>query len=100
MGYIEDLRDKCLEEFEFQFKEAQEKNPDGFLFQIDFSLVSFSYGFKEGCKMIRDLDRLIKAIKKVKRQMIKRINEKCSTLDFENEQWNALSDKEKKNFKK
>lgn len=100
MGYIEDLRDKCLEEFKPQLEEAKEKNPDDFLFQTDFSVVSFSCGFIEGWKTIHELNRLIKAIQKIKRQIVTRINKKCSNLDLGTEQWNALSDKEKRNFKK
>lgn len=100
MGYVEDLRDKCLEEFKPQLEEAKEKNPDDFLFQMDFSVVSFSYGFIEGWKTIHELNRLIKAIRKTKRQITVRINEHCASLNLGTEQWNALSDKEKRDFKK
>lgn len=100
MGYIEDLRYKCLEEFKPQLEEAKEKNPDDFLFQTDFSVVSFSYGFIEGWKTIHELNRLIKVIQKTKRQIIVRINGTCASLDLGTEQWSALTDKEKRNFKK
>ena len=100
MGYIEDLRDKCLDEFKPQLEEAKEKNQDDFLFQMDFSVVSFSYGFIEGWKTIHELNRLIKVIRKTKRQITVGINKHCASLDLGTEQWNALSDKEKKNFKK
>lgn len=99
MGYIENLHDECLEKFKLQLEETKEENQNEVLFQMDFSAVSFSCSLKDGYKIIHKLDHLIKTIKKAKHQLAAKINELCSNLDIDTEQWRALSRKQKKKFK-
>lgn len=99
MGYIENLHDECLEKFKLQLEETKEENQNEVLFQMDFSAVSFSCSLKDGYKIIHKLDHLIKTIKKTKHQLAAKINELCSNLDIDTEQWRALSRKQKKKFK-
>lgn len=100
MGYIEDLHDKCLAEFKSQLESAKEKNPNEYMFEVDFSALSFSYGLISGLKMLHVINRLIKNFQNAKRQTIAEIDKKCSTLDFEMEQFKALPDNQKREFRK
>lgn len=98
MGYIKDLQDECLKKFKIQLEEVEAENKDEVLFQMDFSVVSFSCSLKDGYKMIHKLNHTIKILKKKKYQLITKINEECANLDMDTEQWRALSRKEKKKF--
>ena len=64
MGYIEDLHKECLKKIESQLEEMKAENKDEDIFQMDFSAVSFACDLKSGCKVIHELDNLIRDLKK------------------------------------
>lgn len=100
MGYLENLRDERLEEFNKELLKKKEKAPEEYLFQEDFSIVSFSYGLKEGWKMIHELNRLIAAIKQRKKQLEIIIDKIYSTLKNKIGADSSLSQEKKKELLK
>ena len=83
MGYIEDLRDKCLEEFSEQLIAKKAENPEEYLFQLDFSAYTFSCGIKEGFTLIGSLTKLISSMKKwvkLSDKRLKAVYEKFETV--------------------
>lgn len=83
MGYIEDLRDKRLEEFSEQLIAKKAENPEEYLFQLDFSAYTFSCRFKEGFTLIGSLTKLISSMKKwvkLSDKRLKAVYEKFETV--------------------
>lgn len=83
MGYIDDLRNKRLQEFGEQLSAMNDDEKEDILFSESFSIVSFSYGVKDGYKMLRQLNDAIKKIKAKKLQLVAKIHELCSNFEIE-----------------
>ena len=63
MGYVEDLKDKEVENFAQKIAEKKAEENSNILFELDLSIVSFSCKFKEGFDLLKNINKLIKAIK-------------------------------------
>ena len=75
MGYVEDLKDKEVENFAQKIAEKKAEENSNILFELDLSIVSFSCKFKEGFDLLKNINKLIKAIKKWKKGVDKSIEE-------------------------
>ena len=59
MGYIEDLLDKRLAEFNERLITAKDKNPDKCLFDMDLSTYTFACNIKDGFALIKKMTKLL-----------------------------------------
>lgn len=75
MGYVEDLKDKEVENFAQKIAEKKAEENSNILFELDLAIVSFSCKFKEGFDLLKNINKLIKAIKKWKKGVGKEIEE-------------------------
>ena len=83
MGYVEDLKNERLQEFYEQLNTLKEEEKINLLLSKDFSIVSFSYGIRDGYKALRAYDKMIKELMVSKRRLVAKINELCSKLKTE-----------------
>ena len=74
MGYIDDLKNKEIEEFAKTIAEIKEEEKENVLYEVDFSIFSFSCKFKEGFDLLRRVKSLIKIMKKAKKSLEKTIS--------------------------
>ena len=74
MGYVEDLKDKEVENFAQKIAEMKAEENADILFKEDFSIVSFSCRFREGFELLKRFNGLIKTMKSWKKDVDKSIS--------------------------
>ena len=73
MGYVEDLKDKEIENFAKKIAEKKAEEHADILFKEDFSIVSFSCRFREGFDLLKRLNGLVKTMKSWEKDVDKSI---------------------------
>lgn len=96
MGYIEDLRDKRLQEFCEELNAKKEVSDGEGIFSEDFSICSFSCSIKNGFELIKLLNKTIHAGKKFVKKNERRIKKLYSTFKSEIRKDKDLSEPAKK----
>lgn len=98
MGYVDDLRNKRLQEFFEQLNTLKESEKKELLLSENFSIVSFSYGLRDGYKALRTYDKMIKELEVATHRLVAKINELCSKLQTELKSNKNVSSKVRKDF--
>ena len=74
MGYVEDLKDKEVENFAKKIAEKKAEGNEDIIFEEDCSIVSFSCRFREGFDLLKRFNGLIKTMKNWKKDVDKSIS--------------------------